>query len=264
MSMELHQREKPFFSIITCTLNAEKYIEKNLQSVYNQTYANFEHIIIDGQSTDSTIKIVNKFKNKSGHRTNVYIHSPKGIWDAINLGNNYANGKYVLHLESDNSICDQNVLMDVHNFLVEKSFPDWIYGKITVIKGAQKKIGNFPERKIFQIASPLVLKFFNFIPQESVFMKKDLFKKYGNFSELLPTAMDYDMWLRIKDTTEWCFYDRLVTRYRIHEKSITGNPSNRKRNTKNQLEIQKKHLSKTEFKIAKLITQLTEKYNKTY
>lgn len=262
--MELRQREKPFFSIITCTLNAEKYIEKNLQSVYNQTYKNFEHIIIDGKSTDSTIKIIEKFKNKPRCRIVVFVHPPKGIWNAINLGNNHANGKYILHLESDNSLYDKSVLEDVYNFLVKKSFPDWIYGKISVLKGDRENIGNFPERKIFQISSQFVLKFFNYIPQESVFMQKSLFKKYGKFSESLPTAMDYDMWLRIKDKTRWYFCDKLITRYRIHEKSITGNPSLRKRNIENQLNVQKAHLSSLEFGIAKFVTQLSEKYNKTY
>ena len=56
--------KKNKISIITVTKNSEKYLEKNILSVHNQGYKNYEHIIIDGKSTDKTIEIINRHKKK--------------------------------------------------------------------------------------------------------------------------------------------------------------------------------------------------------
>jgi len=69
--MGVYTRKNPFFSIITCTLNAEKYLEENLGSVNRQTYTDFEHIIIDGMSTDNTIKVIDQFKKKFRNKIKV-------------------------------------------------------------------------------------------------------------------------------------------------------------------------------------------------
>ena len=70
--------KKNKISIITVTKNSEKYLEKNILSVYNQSYKNYEHIIIDGQSADKTLKIIKKHKKKKytiflAQKTKVYM-----------------------------------------------------------------------------------------------------------------------------------------------------------------------------------------------
>ena len=57
-------KKKPFFSIITVTKNSERFIERNIKSVLNQTIKDYEHIIIDGKSNDKTLEIINKYKKK--------------------------------------------------------------------------------------------------------------------------------------------------------------------------------------------------------
>ena len=70
-------------SIITVTKNSQKYLKKNIMSVYSQNYKNYEHIIIDGKSTDQTVDIIKKNKKKIA-----YFESSKdrGIYDAMNKG----------------------------------------------------------------------------------------------------------------------------------------------------------------------------------
>ena len=75
--------QSPLISIITLTLNAEKYIEQTIQSVLKQTYQKIEYIIVDGRSTDKTIEIINKYK----HRVNHFVsEKDEGISDAMNKG----------------------------------------------------------------------------------------------------------------------------------------------------------------------------------
>ncbi len=77
------------FSIITVSLNSEKFLDRCIQSVKNQNYKNFEHIIIDGCSADKTVEIINK--NKS-HFSQILIEKDNGIWDAMNKGIQIAKG----------------------------------------------------------------------------------------------------------------------------------------------------------------------------
>ena len=88
----------PEFSIITVVLNNEKYIEETIKSIINQNYKNFEYIIIDGKSTDNTLKIIKKYKDK----INKFIsEKDKGIYDAFNKGISLANGRFICIVNSD-------------------------------------------------------------------------------------------------------------------------------------------------------------------
>lgn len=85
-------------SVITVCLNSEQTIEKTLQSVCNQDYENKEYIVIDGLSTDSTMSIINNYKQKIDH---VITESDKGIYDAINKGISLSTGEIICILHSN-------------------------------------------------------------------------------------------------------------------------------------------------------------------
>ena len=88
----------PKISIITVTKNSEKFIENNILSVINQTYKNYEHIIIDGNSSDKTMEIINKYKSKIAI---VISENDNGLYDAINKGIQNASGEIIGILHSD-------------------------------------------------------------------------------------------------------------------------------------------------------------------
>ena len=105
------------FSIVTVCLNSGKTIKRCLDSVSNQTYKDFEHIIIDGLSIDNTLQAVKDYK------VSICISEPdSGIYDAMNKGINLANGEYVLFLNSDDELLpdfllESNKLLDGQDFL---------------------------------------------------------------------------------------------------------------------------------------------------
>lgn len=115
-------------SIITVTFNAGEVLDKTLQSIFNQTYDDYELIIIDGNSTDNTIDIIHKYSSKIAH----WVSEPdNGIYDAMNKGISFANGEYLQFLNAGDHYCDNHVLADVFS---DTSRPTLIYGDINILR----------------------------------------------------------------------------------------------------------------------------------
>ena len=250
-----------YLSIITCTKNSEKFIEKNINSVLNQKFRNYEHIIIDGESTDKTHQIVKKYL-KITDKIKFFKFPPKGISNAFNKGLEKACGDYIFFLNSDDYFYDDKVLQDVYTFLKNNDI-DWVYGKINVIEESGKSVSRFPKIKLFQIASKNLLKYINYIPHQAVFMKKKLFENYGLFDETLTSKMDYDLWLRIAGKTGWRFFDRTISNFTIREGSQGSAMEKLEENRNNLKRVRNRYLNKLELYVAGISDILIRKYNKT-
>lgn len=256
------------FSVITCTHNSENYLQKNIDSIKNQTFDDFEHIFIDGFSADNTVAMIRKYQSKFPEKVKFFQFEPKGISNAMNKGITRANGEYIIHLHSDDSFYNKDVLKNVNDFLIKNNDPDWIYGKIKVIKEDGESIGIFPKKSFLHYTHKsffgrYFLNFVNFIPHQTVFIKNSVFKKFGYFEEDLKSSMDLDMWLRIKNLTSWFFFDNLICNYMIRSNAQSSGRLNEKENKVNLIEVQKKYLNNFELKIAQLINYFLYKKNKT-
>lgn len=257
-------KNKPFFSIITCTLNSGEYLGRNIKSLNFQTFKNYEQIFIDGYSKDNTLTLIKKEQIK--RRTPVILkrQKPKGISAAFNEGIKNSHGEYLFFLNSDDWLVNKYVLGKVYKFLKKNNYPEWIYGKIKVIDEKCKKIGIFPEWKVFQKPRFFFLKFINYVPHQSVFMKRKIFKNFGNFDQSLASSMDYDLYLRIINKTGCLFSNITVANYFVHQNSATSSINNRDRNLKLMEKVQSRYLSFPWLIITRLFNQLVERYNKIY
>jgi glycosyltransferase involved in cell wall biosynthesis len=103
---------KPFISVITVCLNAERYIEKTICSIINQTYKNIEYIIIDGKSTDQTLQIIGKYRDRIAH---VISETDSGIADAMNKGIKLAKGDYVIFIHADDYLVSSSCVEEAVN-----------------------------------------------------------------------------------------------------------------------------------------------------
>jgi len=203
---------QPFFSIVTCTKNSARFLPTCLNSLFAQTFRDFEHIVIDGESTDKTLSLIPKSSQLS-------VLPPIGISAAMNEGIKRAKGRYIYFLHSDDYLHNNSVLSNVANFLQDNPDLDWVYGQIQTIDVNDNKLGIFPKYLPFQVASKLILKYFNFIPHQATFVKKTVFSQFGLFSPAYKSCMDYDLWLRIAKNTRWKYMPILVANYRIHANS---------------------------------------------
>ena len=111
------------YSIITINYNNCDGLEKTIQSVINQSYQNFEFIIIDGGSTDSSVEVIKKYSNKIDY----WISEPdKGIYHAMNKGIIQAHGEYLNFMNSGDLFYDNDVLKDIS---IKIDLKDIIIGK---------------------------------------------------------------------------------------------------------------------------------------
>lgn len=97
-------------SVITIVYNNAKDIERTMLSVFNQSYANIEYIVIDGASTDGTLEIIKKYENRFAK---LISEKDKGIYDAMNKGLSLATGDYVLFMNSGDEIYEPTTVEKV-------------------------------------------------------------------------------------------------------------------------------------------------------
>jgi len=176
------QLKSPLISIITITLNAEKYLEQTIQSVLNQTYKNIEYIVVDGGSTDGTLGIIEKYENAIDH---IISEKDEGIADAMNKGIALSTGAYVLFLHSDDYFKSNDVLEKAIELFEDTS--DVI--TCDILFGKQ-----------FNLCKPRGFTFwFNFkqcIYHQGTFCRRQLIEKLRGFDTQFRIAMDYDFFLR--------------------------------------------------------------------
>lgn len=109
---------QPLVSIITVVFNGETYLEQTIKSVLNQTYKNIEYLIIDGGSTDNTLKIIKKYDSFISY----WISEPdKGLYDAMNKGIKEAHGKLIGTINSDDWYEKNAVELNVNAFLTNQN-----------------------------------------------------------------------------------------------------------------------------------------------
>jgi glycosyltransferase involved in cell wall biosynthesis len=256
--------EKTFFSIITCTKNSAKYLRNNIKSVQNQTYKNFEHIFVDGFSEDKTVGLIKKYRARHPSVVSLYQSKPKGISNAMNIGISKAKGEYILILHSDDSLYMRDVLTKTYFYLREHPEFDWIYGKINVVEENGKSIGQYPARWIYKYFPRYFLKFYNTIPHQATFMKKLIFKKFGGFDESLTSAMDIDLWLRIRNKTNWHFFNKVISNYMVRKGAQSSGLIRKFENDNNAIEVRKRYLNVLEIAVFRMVKRSAGLFTKTY
>lgn len=254
-------------SIVTCTYNSKHFIEKNITSVTMQRYKEYEHIFIDGYSTDGTVEIIEKYNQAYPQKVRFYQVPTAGISNAMNEGIRRASGEFLIHLHSDDSFYDKDVLSDVAGFLNANPALDWIYGKIHVIDKDGKTVGIFPDRSSLQHRSEgwfgkALLGYFNYIPHQSVFINRSVFERFGNFDETISTDMDHDLWLRIRNKTRWGFFNRVISNYMIRPGAQSSSLANRKVVLANRELIQRRHMNPAAFLVARLLNRFVGLYSR--
>lgn len=201
----------PKVSIITVCYNSEKTIEDTILSVINQSYTNIEYIVIDGVSTDNTLSIINKYKDKI---TTIISEKDNGIYDAINKGIRLASGDIIANLNSDDFYIDNNVIADVVATF-EKEKTDTLYADLYYVDAVDtNKIVRYWKSK--QYKEGLFLKGW-MPPHPTFFVRKEVYHKYGSFDLQFKSAADYEIMLRFvhRFKSSIAYLPRVIVKMRV-------------------------------------------------
>ena len=182
-------------TIITVVKNSVDKIERCIQSVISQNYDNIEYIIIDGNSNDGTIDIINRYRDKIDK---VIIENDNGIWDAMNKGLNIASGNIIGFLNSDDYYFSNS--LDIVNRYFQENSIDFLFGSVM-------------KYKLMHGFKPSIIKWsFGFYTSHSVgfFIKTDQHRRVGNYNPKYLSA-DLD------------FFYKMITKFNLKGKSTNKN-----------------------------------------
>lgn len=178
-------------SIITVTYNAAKTVADTLQSVALQTYGDIEHIVIDGASTDSTVKIVSQY----GGAISKFVSEPdNGIYDAMNKGLGLATGEIIGFLNADDVYASNEVLRCVAS-LFATSEVDAVFGDAVFVRSTR------PTRPIRRYRSdrfrPDRIAWGLMPAHPALFLRREVYERFGVFRTDYRIAGDFELIARI-------------------------------------------------------------------
>lgn len=178
-------------SIVTVCYNAESTIRDTIESVLNQSYDNYEHLIIDGKSKDNTLKIIEEYKKKYKGKLKVISEKDSGLYDAMNKGIKNATGDIIGFLNSDDKYADNKTLEKISKKLKGNQYMG-CYSDLEfrdnesmqkIIRVWKSKKGNY--------------KFGWHPPHPTLYLKKEAYKIIGQFNLKYRICADYDFMLRM-------------------------------------------------------------------
>ncbi|QQS47671.1 MAG: glycosyltransferase [Acidobacteriota bacterium] len=201
-------------TLITPSFNQGSYIEETIRSVIDQRAANLQYIIIDGSSSDETISILRKYKD----RLDLWLSEPdNGQSQAINKGFMHANGDIISWLNSDDLLIDGSLNSVIKLFRSQTNDIGLIHGGVVIFNNAGVLHNDFGYE---QATAERYLSGMAF-PQPASFFRRALLDRVGFLDETLHYGMDYDLFARLALVTRFHKVDTVFAKYRIHDNSKT-------------------------------------------
>ena len=204
----------PLVSIVTPSYNQVQFLEKTIESVLAQDYPNLEYIIVDGDSTDGSKELIQRYEKE----ISTWISEPdQGQSEAINKGFNLAKGEIFAWLNSDDLYYPWAIEQAV-DYLLKTPDVGMVYGDTDMIDENGRVIGMFNAQ---QTNYQRLMRGGVYIPQPAAFWHADLFRKVGGLDASFFFAMDYDLWVRFAKKTEIRYLPQLWSSFRIHSHGKT-------------------------------------------
>jgi len=216
-------------SIITASYNYDNLIPETIESVLNQTYQNWEMIIVDDGSKDNSVGVIKSYCEKD-NRIKLYQHENgmnRGLAETLKLGISKAESDWIIFLESDDTIREDYIEKKLE---IIKKYPDikFIYNDVNLF-GDEERIREFDsyfldvqkdiKDLIFPVNISKYLEKKNIIPTFSCAMLKKESLDNVNFNPSIMAYLDWYLWSQIACKNEFYFINEKLTNWRIHKKS---------------------------------------------
>lgn len=178
-------------SIIIPTFNSAKVLRRAVDSIVNQTFTDWEVLIMDGVSTDDTLKIAQSYNDS---RIRIYSEPDKGIYDAMNKGIKKAKGEWLYFLGSDDWLITPETLRSVFSMDIDSY--DVVYGDVESVQLVPEHSGEWSLSTIEYNRC-----------HQCIFYRKQVFRKLGLYNLDYPVLADFDLNLK------WFFSKRIKNKY---------------------------------------------------
>lgn len=212
------KKDNILVSVILSVYNAEKYLAQAIESILNQTYSNFEFIIINDGSTDHSLELIKKYM-KQDKRIILITRENKGLVYSLNEGISLSKGKYIIRMDADDISLEDRFKKQVE--FMENNSQIGICGCFIEIFG-KNKTTNIWKLPIQHEALKIKLLFGVPFAHPSVIIRKDILNKYHlKYEEEYKTAEDYKLWSKLVDYTQFSNINEVLLKYRYIETSIS-------------------------------------------
>ena len=218
-------------SVITVTYNAEATLERTLRSVQSQSQSDIEHIIVDGNSQDGTVALIERYANE---RTNWVSEPDKGLYDAMNKAAAMATGDYLCFLNAGDTFHADTTVEEMMRSIPQGSVPDIIYGQTAIVDGN----GRFLHMRRLEAPKVLTWKSFKqgmLVCHQAFIVRRGLFEPYDlgyRFSS------DFDWAVKLLKRAQVIHYTDMTLIDYLNEGLTT---TNHKASLKERYKIMTKH-----------------------
>lgn len=220
-------------SVLMTVYNGEKYLNESIESILNQSFTDFEFIIVNDGSTDKSREIIESYKD-----TRIILinnNTNRGLIESLNIGLNTARGRYIARLDHDDIALPER-LSTQYDFM-EKNREIDVVGSWTECideKGNNLKISR-------NNTDPLAIKydflFNNIMFHSSIFFRSDVVVNNGGYSKEFIHSEDYEMYSRPGKELRCANIPKVLFKLRLHNSSITGSNNTQPTVYKNALNI---------------------------
>jgi glycosyltransferase involved in cell wall biosynthesis len=213
----------PRISVVTCSYNQGEYIGRTIDSVLAQNYPNLEHIVVDGMSTDDTVRVLERYPH-----LNVIREKDRGQADAINKGFRAATGDIWCFLNSDDTFLP-GALERVAQEIDPARGRHVVMGRCRFIDEHDRFLGiEHPSafeshRRVLEIWKG------HYLPQPAIFWTPEVWQRCGPLNEEEPLLLDYDLFCRFSKEYHFHWIDQPLATYRLHAQSKTCSVSDQER-----------------------------------
>lgn len=195
--------ERPLFSIITITFNAQQTLQPTLDSVDCQSCRDYEHLIVDGVSTDATLAILSKARNKA---RSVHSSPDEGIYDAMNKGIGLSRGRYLIFLNAGDRFHSSDTLATIKRAIEDNDNPGIVYGQTILVDND----GNFLAPR--HLAAPDDLSYKDFA--------RGMLVCHQAFVANRSLAPLYNLRWKFSSDYEWCIICLMHSRKNVNTREV--------------------------------------------
>jgi len=211
----------PKVTVVIPVYNGEKYVGDAIESVLNQTYKDWELIVVDDGSTDRTANVVNRYVAKNPRKINYIYQTNQGVSVALNEGILHGKGKYIALMGHDDRWLPKKLEKQVSILEKRRSF-GLVCSATYVIDSLGQRNDLWRKPKAYQ-ATYQDLRNKNFIYALTVLIRKTCLDKVGLHDENIRYVQDYDLWLRLGQKYRIYYLDEPLAEYRVHDTNLTKN-----------------------------------------